>query len=399
MKLKPFGLDATALMAGASMLPAYSPHPNPAFAVTGFLMFILTLLHSNTRWQLFRRGFLFGTGLYGIGMYWLFVVADYVPTSFSPVITTINIGIVLLTCLYPASIAYVIDFFKRQGNSHLLLALPFAWTLGEWLRSWLLTGLPLYQLGHAFIDTPLSGFAPIGGELGVTLASAICVASLAGTFTCPNWWKKGLLTHLIIITLTAGWLLQKITWTQEYKTVTVRVLHGTPDQQRKSKRYYVIDTIKEYLDRSKTPPLRQIVIWPESSIALDVQQIYRYLQKDSITLAQQGSSILLGGYMQDGVDTHNTLLLADNPNMRYFKRHLIPFGEYTPDWPFIALKKLLPNIENSHLLPGNQEQPSLVVNNIKISPIICYELLFPNELRSSWQEANLLVFTSNSHRS
>jgi apolipoprotein N-acyltransferase len=395
MRLKPFGLDVTALMAGASMLPAYSPHPNPTFAVAGFLMFILTLFHSHTQWQLFRRGFLFGIGLYGIGLYWLFVVADYVPTSFSPVITALNIAIILITCLYPASTAYILGFIKQQESNCFLLALPFTWTLGEWLRSWLLTGLPLYQLSHAFIDTPLSGFASIGGELTITLASATSITSLAGIFTSYKLERKFLFATLIVAILATGWFLQKITWTQEYKTITVRILHGTPNQQRKSKRYYAIDTIKEYLTRSKNFPLRQLVIWPESSVALDIQQVYKYLQNDSITLAQKGTSILLGSYMQDGLKTHNTLLLADNPNVRYFKRHLIPFGEYTPDWPLIALKQLLPNIENNHLLPGDQEQPTLIVNNIKVSPIICYELLFPNELRSSWQEADLLVFASD----
>lgn len=394
---KHIGLDVSALFAGVSMLPAFSPNPQQGFVVAGLLIYALILIHSSTLFQCFRRGLLFGLGLYGVGLYWLFVTADYVAAEFSLIITLINFGIVLLMCLYPAGVACILYFFKKRGGGYFLLALPPVWVLGEWLRSWILTGLPLYQLGHAFIDSPLAGFAPVGGEFAVTLVATVCITGVVGMLIQSGWQSKILLAGIVVVTLTSGWLLQQLTWTQYDKTLNVRVLHGMPDQQKKSKRYYAVDTIKDYLERSQIKPLPQLVIWPESSIALDLQQVYRYLQRDAAMLAEQGTALLLGGYLQENGNTYNALLLANDPTVHYFKRHLVPFGEYTPEWPFIgsALGGLLPSENNGHLSHGQSEQPLVMAGNAKVAPIICYELLFPEELRHQWQAANVLLFTSD----
>src|SRR5690606_4639239 len=59
-------------------------------------------------------------------------------------------------------------------------AIGFAalWVAFEWLRGWLLTGFPWLYLGYAHIHTPLGGFAPVTGVLGIGFAVVLSAALL-----------------------------------------------------------------------------------------------------------------------------------------------------------------------------------------------------------------------------
>ncbi|MCP6757136.1 apolipoprotein N-acyltransferase, partial [Klebsiella pneumoniae] len=46
------------------------------------------------------------------------------------------------------------------------------WVLAEWLRGTILTGFPWLSAGYAAIDSPLAGFAPLGGTYLLSLLTA-----------------------------------------------------------------------------------------------------------------------------------------------------------------------------------------------------------------------------------
>jgi hypothetical protein len=56
--------------------------------------------------------------------------------------------------------------------SFLLLVLPFAWGLSEWMRGWVLTGFPWVASGYAHNTSPLAGFAPLVGVYGLGVIAA-----------------------------------------------------------------------------------------------------------------------------------------------------------------------------------------------------------------------------------
>ena len=66
------------------------------------------------------------------------------------------------------------------GNG--LLLFPLIWVLLEWVRGWFLTGFPWLSLGYSQIDSPLSGWAPLLGVFGVSLAVLLTAGCLLSLF-------------------------------------------------------------------------------------------------------------------------------------------------------------------------------------------------------------------------
>jgi apolipoprotein N-acyltransferase len=94
---------------------------------------------------------------------------------------------------------------------------------------------------------------------------------------------------------------------------------------------------------------------------------------------------------------YNSALLlqpGERAEAKYFKSHLVPFGEYVP------LRRYLPFIEPlveaaGHFTPGRIEEP-LVTGSIRAGVLICFESIF-GDLGRRWvaSGANVLVNVTN----
>ena len=67
---------------------------------------------------------------------------------------------------------------RRLHGEWIAIVAAAAFTLAEVLRSSGLLGVPLYQIGAAFVDTPLAPLAAFGGVYALTFAVALVGASL-----------------------------------------------------------------------------------------------------------------------------------------------------------------------------------------------------------------------------
>ncbi len=61
----------------------------------------------------------------------------------------------------------------------MVLVMPAAWVLLEWVRGTIFTGFPWLTLGYAHSGSPLAGYAPLLGVYGVSLVAAISAGLLA----------------------------------------------------------------------------------------------------------------------------------------------------------------------------------------------------------------------------
>src|SRR5690606_23529300 len=79
---------------------------------------------------------------------------------------------------------------------------------------------------------------------------------------------------------------------------------------------------------------------------------------------------------------HNAVAsLGASPSQSYAKRHLAPFGEYSP--PLFGWVYALADIPMSDQPPGAADQPPLVLAGRRVADHLCYQDVFGRELLSA----------------
>jgi apolipoprotein N-acyltransferase len=151
--------------------------------------------------------------------------------------------------------------------------MPAVWTLGEWLRVWLISGFPWLLVGYSQTDSPFAGFAPLAGALGAGFAVAVTAGALAGV--AVNRRASGLWPVLVVPF--AGWALGKIAWThpEEAGTRRVALVQGAVPQAIKWVREYREPTLEIYESLSAPHWGRDVVLWPESAVPAFPDEIPR----------------------------------------------------------------------------------------------------------------------------
>src|SRR5204862_4393893 len=93
-----------------------------------------------------------------------------------------------------------------------LIAFPAAWTLFEWLRGWVFTGVPWLALGYSQLDSRLAGLAPVVGVYGVSFATALC-AGLLVVVTSGSPKSRVASGVALVLAFGLGQLAKQIDWT------------------------------------------------------------------------------------------------------------------------------------------------------------------------------------------
>jgi len=90
----------------------------------------------------------------------------------------------------------------------------------------------------------------------------------------------------------------------------------------------------------------------------------------------------------------NSLVVIDNNFKilhKYNKKKLVPFGEFLPLEFFfnkIGLKKIT---EGQGSFSKGKKQENIILNNLNILPLICYEIIFPELTQKADRKTNLIL--------
>ena len=169
-----------AFVLGAVTVAGFAPlrlYPLPVFTLAA--LFALWL-RADAPWRAAAVGLAYGLGLFLVGTSWVYVsLHDFgsMPAPLAALATLLFCAI--MACL-PAAAGYTSVRFRTSTGLMLGVVAPVAWTLAEWVRSWLFTGSPWLAAGYSQIpSSPLAGFSPVLGIYGVTLATAVTAGLLA----------------------------------------------------------------------------------------------------------------------------------------------------------------------------------------------------------------------------
>ena len=390
-----------ALLCGSLLALAFAPL---AFHLLALLipaiLFLLWEKSSDARLA-FYRGLLFGIGMFGVGVSWVYVaIHDYGFTS-APVAALLTAIFIVAMAAFPAVVGYIAvrtrQALELPSAVFLIVWLPVLWVIGEWLRGWLFSGFPWLSLGYSQIDTPLSGWATVLGVYGVSLVLAVS----AGLLTLLVVQRKLVMLIPLVLVWCGGWLLGQQQWTTPVgEPIRVSLVQGNLPQITKWDAAAIEKRLATY-EELTTGILEgsDLVVWPENAITVfydDHKESYFDPLAERVRLS--GSDLVLGVPLmaEDGVGYYTTLMNIGSSGRQFYKKHhLVPFGEYVP---FEGLLRGLIgffDLPMSGFSPGPAEQPPMNVAGNRAAMTICYEDAFGSEALRNLPEATMLINGSN----
>ena len=272
------------------------------------------------------------------------------------------------------------------------------WVVYEFARSILLTGLPWNLLGYAQLTTPLSSFAPIFGIYGLSLMTALISGALVLLASKQMRFIKAFSLLVIFGWMGLGWAMRDHAWTKPFHApMTVSLIQGDIPQTIKWNEAYVIQNINVYKHLTFNHWTSQLIVWPEGAFPLYASDAKQFIQKLGALAKENYSNVLFGVPIADEKTKsyYNGMLLIGQNQGEYLKKHLVPFGEYTPLQKLFSTVMKHFNIPMSGFSQGPSNQPDLKINHIILAPFICYEITFPVAVLDAANHSNLFVTISD----
>lgn len=351
---------------------------------------LFAMQHQATPKQATWLGFVFGLGFFGIGISWVFISISRFGTQDNLLAGLLTGSLIGYCALYPALAGYLT---RLAATSVAWWLAPLVWWLTEQLRSIALTGFPWLVLGTSQTDSPL---APLAAYIGATGLSALLLLMASLLSQCwlqakrRRYWLASM--ALIVLSLVASINLRRPALMPQ---LNLSIVQANIPQSLKWQPGKVEKIVGQHLEL--TDWQHRLIIWPEGALPGVVNRHPKLVEKITRLAQQHHSTLLFGTITQQAGGFYNTLLAVGQDSGYYTKRHLVPFGEYTPLESLLAPLERRLNIPQSMLIAGNLDQPLLKVDGLTIAPFICYEIAYPSLVKRSAKQADmLLVITDDS---
>ena len=304
------------------------------------------------------------------------------------------------------------------GRFRRLIGIALGLLLAELARSYILTGLPWALLGHSFVGTPIAQLAALIGPLGLSgvLLGLVVLGSLPG----KRVRIAGGVMAAVLFSVAWAWGVARLNQPIPARdtVATVRLVQPNAPQALKWQEGYARMFFDRHLALSAEPlgtgaqeftpamssaPIRaqgprpDLIIWPETAVPfwLDTPGIGLDLIAEA-----SGTMTALGIQRAEGVAYYNSLavLTADAQVIDvYDKFHLVPFGEYIPFGDVLA--KIGITAFAAREGNGYSAGPGAQVLDLGIAgraqPLICYEAVFPQDLRAAPTRPDWLLQATN----
>ena len=168
-----------AFLLGAATVLGYAPfHLFPLPIVTLAALFLMW--RQSTAARSAATGFAYGMGLFLVGVSWVYVSLHDFGAMPAPLAALGTLIFCVILASLPALAGYLCARLPASDAVRLGVAAPALWMLTEWIRGWIFTGFPWLAVGYSQIpSSPLTGYAPVLGVYGVSLATAATAGLIA----------------------------------------------------------------------------------------------------------------------------------------------------------------------------------------------------------------------------
>ena len=406
-KIKPYLPYMLALLGGAMMTYGFAPYEVASASLTSIIFFLWCLANQSKKGA-FLVGLCYGIGMFGTGVNWVYVsIHDF--GAASPLLATFITSLFILALsLFLAVMACLLVYcFPKNTSVRSLMAFPVLWVLFEILRGWMLTGFPWLYVGYSQMANQLVAFAPIGGVWLVSWAGVLTASIL---YCYINYFyqhrddKKylGGLFVLLLVVWGSAFGLRHMVWTYPtHKKLHVTLVQGNIAQLLRWDPEYISQIIEIYQTLTTTALSKEsendLIVWPEGAIPVPLP-LSQPLFNDMATLLRPRDMALIAGVPTQSINRIsylNTLLVAGNGNGVYYKKHLVPFGEYVPFEKQLRGLIAFFNLPMSSFIEGPNNQKPLTVKDFHFAPAICYEIAYPLFVQKMSNNTDAILTVSN----
>jgi apolipoprotein N-acyltransferase len=408
-----WGRALLAVALGALSVLAFAPlHLWPMMFLTfGPLVWLLDGCHHDHR-ELAPRlkcaalvGFWFGFGYFLGGLYWVaeaFLVEPWRHGWLIPfVMTALPGGMALFFAA--ASVLAMVMWWPGAGRA---FALAIAFGLAEYARGHVLTGLPWNLVAYSILGgEAMMQIASLFGVYALSLLAVLLFASPAAVVAprdsglAGGKGAIGLATSLLLL-LGVGtcWGEQRLAHADKTGTgIRVRIVQADIDQAAKWRPENSAEIFTDYLNLTKSGRTGlsgiSLVVWPETAVPFLLADSPEALAMIGEVLPD-GTSLLVGSARlveqrdAQGALTatriYNSLLVINDKGEvvgGYDKIHLVPFGEYLPFQDFLeSLGVMQLAGVRGGFSAGRGPRLLTIPGAPPASPLICYEIIFPDDV-------------------
>src|SRR4051812_23574423 len=321
-------------------------------------------------------------------------------------------GLLLLFCfylgLYNGFFGLAVSLLAKRSERLALVSSPFLWVAVEFART-RISGFPWDLLGIAQVDNvALARMARFTGVYGISLEIMIVNTAFAAVWLI----RRERRMPLLAAAAAAAFVLQIGRWApipafpQNRSAVLVQANIPIVEGGDWTRQYFT-DTLSELSHLNVDSPTHQsadLIVWPESPAPfLANDPTFRSALSGVATSAH--AWVVVGNIAtqntgrggQRSEEIFNSAALINPAGewvARYDKVHLVPFGEYVPFKTLLSFAGGLTKEVGD--FTGGAVRTPLVAGDEKLGVFICYESIFPDEVRHlAGNGAQVLVNISN----
>lgn len=370
-----------------------------ALAVLAWRLYTVPKTQPRPSRSAFGIGFWFGLGYFLFGMFWIGSAFIERGPEFIWIMPPMILGLAALLAFFWGLAGYI---YNRVGPSAAFAPFIFmaTFTLAEITRGHILTGLPWNLTGYIFeAGGQISQIASVVGIYGLTMMTFL-LAGFLGRPTKPS--LKSAACVMVAVSLVFGFGHYRLT-TAENGTVPNVKLRIVQFPFKQSDQFDADASFKianEYLNLSRAPGLEDIthVIWPEGAVTglvLENQGLISAMSKSMLsadssppvwllnTLREESRTLSDGRMVLDYFNSSAAITFGADGSAALAaindKAHLVPFGEYVPGGKWLEDRGIMPlSTALASISPAPHKLLSDFPGLPRLSPQICYEIIFPN---------------------
>ena len=343
----------------------------------------------------FLRGWCFGFGLHLIGLYWITQAILVEAARYWWLVPFAVPALSAVLALFIAVPVWIAGFVPRGWSR--ILTLTGGWVLADMARQFVASGFPWNPLGSVWAFPGVAGDvmlqpASVVSVHGLTLLTVFlaCLPAARG-----RWW----LMAGGILVVWAGFGTARIMGpTPPDQPITVVLVQGNVPQGQKWDRALLVSIFERYLHLTEQGVKdagagHVVVVWPETAspfqLATDPDA------RAYIASAARGQNAMIGAVRFDERQRpRNTLFALTGQGQiaaLYDKWHLVPFGEYQPDWLPLGIQV----VPGGGFASGPGAETLHISGLPPVGPLICYEAIFPGQVVDESDRPDWMVNITN----